>query len=82
MAKHEMPWCDIVSVETNGIIKPKTKYEPSLGGCNGDISRKHYRDWEIYSQQRDKMVNAEKRWAEFRDTHGQKKRRKKYAYRS
>lgn len=80
MGSHEMPWCDIVSIQTSGIQKPKTQYDEKIGGCNGNINRHYYRDWEIYSQQKDKMINAEKKWKTFRDTHGRKLRRKKYAY--
>lgn len=79
MGSHEMPWCDIVSVETVGIQYPKTKYDPALGGMNGNIGRHYYRDWEIYCQQKDKMIHAEKRWEQFRNQHGRKKRGRRIA---
>ncbi len=81
MARHEMPWCDIVAIETVGITKPKTKYDESLGGLNGNISRHYYKDWTTYCQQKDKMIHAEKKWEIYRKLNGRPQRRKKrYAY--
>lgn len=79
MAKHEMPWCDIVSVETTGVQKPKTKYDETLGGLNGNIGRHYYKDWIEYVQQKDKMISAEKSWKKFRDIHG-RRRKSRRAY--
>lgn len=37
-----MPWCDIVK-SIRILSKPRT-----LGGFNGDVSRKYYPDWDKY----------------------------------
>ena len=42
-----MPWCEI----TKGYTRPngnKTWHNPEIGGLNGDISRKFYKDWDKY----------------------------------
>jgi hypothetical protein len=80
MASHEMPWCDIVTVETAGVQKPKTQYDESLGGLNGNIGRHYYKDWTEYCQQKDQMIHAEKTWENFRNIHGRRKGRKPVAY--
>jgi hypothetical protein len=80
MGSHTMPWCDIVSVETVGIQKPKTKYDETLGGLNGNIGRQYYKDWTEFCQQKDKMIHAQKNWDKFRSEHGRTRRKKQYAY--
>lgn len=80
MAAHEMPWCNIVSVETIGIVKPKTQYDSSMGGLNGNIGRHYYKDWTEYCQQQDKLTHAQKNWIKFRNEHGRRKGRKPVAY--
>ena len=81
MGAHEMPWCDIVSIETAGIQKPKTQYDEKLGGLNGNIGRHYYKDWTVYCQQKDKMLHAEKNWVKYRNEFGRRdKKRNRYAY--
>ena len=80
MGSHTMPWCDIVTVETVGVQKPKTKYDDSLGGLNGNIGRQYYKDWTEFCQQKDKLIHAEKNWTKYRNEFGRRKGRRPVAY--
>jgi len=80
MGAHEMPWCDIVSIETNGVQKPKTNYDEALGGLNGNIGRHYYKDWTEFCQQKDKMIHAQKNWDKYRNEFGRRKGRRPVAY--
>jgi len=46
LVRHSMPWCDIVT-STKYLTKPNT-----IGGRNGDVSRKYYPDWIAYCQKK------------------------------
>ena len=83
MGAHEMPWCDIVAVQTVGVQKPNTQYDETLGGMNGNIGRHYYKDWTEFCQQKDKLIHAQKDWAKYRRTFGRKRpqsRGKSHAY--
>ena len=84
MAKHEMPWCDIYSEETVGVIKPNTEYDSSIGGLNGNISRTYYPDWVSSIQERDRAKHEIASWSKYQRRHKVRKENKKpskrYAY--
>ena len=42
LSRHEMPFCDIRK-DVRYLHKPRT-----IGGHNGDVSRKYYKDWDEY----------------------------------
>lgn len=58
LLRHEMPWCDIITEDTVGVIKPKTFGNP---GGKGDLNRDKFPDWVEYSRRNDvdlhKMVS-------------------------
>lgn len=47
LSRHEMPWCEL-SVGYTHVNSHKTWHNPEIGGHNGDISRKFYKDWDKY----------------------------------
>lgn len=61
LARHEMPWCQIEKREGN--LKQNTWHDPVLGGFNGDVSRKFYRDWDKYCLERQQQTQKKENWA-------------------
>lgn len=47
LSRHTMPWCLIEKGFTH-VNSHKTWHNPEIGGLNGDISRKFYKDWDKY----------------------------------
>lgn len=56
LVRHSMPWCDIVT-SAKYLSKPKT-----IGGYNGDVSRKYYPDWIEYCQRKVKEKQDKENW--------------------
>lgn len=72
LGRHEMPWCNIILQETNGIIKPKTFSNPDIGGCNGNISRHYYPDWQEEVQRHDNQLHAIKVYTQYQKKYERK----------
>jgi len=64
MARHEMPWCDIITEVTVGLRKPKT-----FGGMNGDVGRTYFKDWNEYVQRHDRNKHNIKVWEKYQKIH-------------
>ena len=64
MARHEMPWCDIITEATVGLRKPKT-----FGGMNGDVGRAYFDDWNEYVQRHDRNKHNIKVWENYQKIH-------------
>jgi len=77
LGRHEMPWCDIVTEDTAGIIRPKT-----FGGYNGDVSRHYFKDWILYSRTEDMDRHALKAWNNYVKKHQSVKVKKKLKYKN
>ncbi len=60
LGAHEMPWCDIITEVTIGVIKPKT-----FGGYNGNVNRHYFRDWQEHCKKKDMEKHAISVWRKY-----------------
>lgn len=70
LGRHEMPWCEIITEVTVGIVKPKTS-----GGLNGNLGKHYFPDWIEYVQKNDMEIHAIKSWQKFTKTIPSKKKK-------
>ena len=70
LVDHEIPSCEIITVQTVGVIKPKT-----WGGFNGDVSRKYIPEWINFHREKQMQENALENWRVYRAKVSQNRKR-------
>lgn len=60
LSRHEMPSCDIR--KRTGIHIPSTWCDEKIGGLNGDVSRKFYKEWDKLCLDKQQKVQIKNNW--------------------
>jgi len=67
LSRHAWDGCDIV--KKTGIPPTNTWHNEGLGGFNGDVSRKFYRDWDKYCLDKQQMKQKKDNWVKQYELH-------------
>lgn len=67
LSRHAWGACTIV--KKVGKLQKNTWHDSSIGGLNGDVSRKFYRDWDRYCLEKQQRTQKKENWVKQYEAH-------------